>query len=807
MGEGKNIPLSNLKVIDLADEKASFCSKLLADLGAQVIKIENPNGDSSRNIGPFLKNSSCLGTSLFFQYNNNNKLSVTLNLEDARHRHILLKWLKSTDILIESFPPGYLKSLELDYESISYINPELIMVSVTGFGQKGPRRDYKSCDLVASAFGGQMYVTGTFSSTPLKIFGEQSYYIASLFAAIGILISLRKRRLTGQGEYIDISLQEAVASTLDHVMIRYFYEGTIPERQGNIHWDGSFFIIPCKNGHILLSLFNSLEIIAELMKNEGLPTNIEKELIVGRAHEEENRLKNIEIIIKKFSQWTRRHTKEELFEMGQLMRLPWAPVCSPKEVLESPQLRERNFFLNGENFVKGIPGHPYRFKNISFCFWKKAPEKGEHNFLLEREYPWAKGGELLKNKKNILASSFQAKSEQINKEVLSGIRILDFTWMLAGPYATRILADFGAEVIKVQSGRTTRRGESNLSGYFNNWNRNKKSITLDLSCSEAREIIFRLASKCDVLIENFSPRVMRNWGLNYEKFKEINPNLIMVSMSAMGQTGPWKNFVAFGPTIHALSGITYLSSFTEDNPIGPGFSYADIIAGLYAAFSVLLALEHRDNTNEGNYIDLSEYEAMCTLLGPIFMDVATNGTEIKPEGNKSYYINASPYGCYRCAGRNKWCVIAVFNEAQWKALCHAMNHPELVEKEKFSCIEKRKMHDSEIDCVIEQWTSEHSPAEITQILQEAGVPAGIVQNAEDLFNDPHLQERVFFVPIEHPILGKKFTDVIPIRFSKGFLSKLRASPLLGEDNKFVFEKILGIKEDELSSHIKRGIVS
>jgi len=238
----------------------------------------------------------------------------------------------------------------------------------------------------------------------------------------------------------------------------------------------------------------------------------------------------------------------------------------------------------------------------------------------------------------------------MDTEILSGMRVLDFTRVLAGPYATRILADFGAEVIKVQSKKTANGAESNTSSYFTTWNRNKRSITLDMSYPEAREIALRLTAISDVVTENFSPRVMLNWGLDYKRLKEVRADLIMVSMSGMGQTGPWKDFVAFGPTIQALSGITYLTSFSKDSPTGLGYSYADHIAGLYAVFAVLAALEYRDRTGRGQYIDLSEYEAMCTLMGPALLDVSVNSEDVLPQGNRSGYIPAAPYGCYRCSG-------------------------------------------------------------------------------------------------------------------------------------------------------------
>jgi crotonobetainyl-CoA:carnitine CoA-transferase CaiB-like acyl-CoA transferase len=394
----------------------------------------------------------------------------------------------------------------------------------------------------------------------------------------------------------------------------------------------------------------------------------------------------------------------------------------------------------------------------------------------------------------------------MNQGILDGLRVLDFTWVLAGPYATRILADFGAEVIKVQSEKTSKGAESNLTGYFNTWNRNKRSITLDMSHPEAREIVLRLTRISDVVIENFSPRVMTNWGLNYEKLKEVRSNLIMVDISAMGQTGPWRDFVGFGPTLQALSGLTYLTSFNKDSPIGLGFAYADIIVGLYAALAVLSAFEYRDRTGQGQYIDLSEYEAICTLMGPTLLDIFSNHREILPQGNHPDYIPAAPYGCYKCLGTDRWCVIAVFDEGGWEALCRVMGDPFWTKEEKFSTLLKRKENSKKLDGFIEQWTAQHTPEEIVQLLQEAGVSAGVVQNGEDLAKDPQLMAREFFIPLVHPVLGRTISDSTPIRFKDDPKVPWKAAPLLGEDNRYVYMELLGFKEDDLSSYVERGII-
>jgi crotonobetainyl-CoA:carnitine CoA-transferase CaiB-like acyl-CoA transferase len=394
----------------------------------------------------------------------------------------------------------------------------------------------------------------------------------------------------------------------------------------------------------------------------------------------------------------------------------------------------------------------------------------------------------------------------MNDGILNGLRILDFTWVLAGPYATRILADFGAEVIKIQSKKTAGGTESNLTGYFSHWNRNKRSITLDLSTPEAREIILKLARISDVVIENFSPRVMSNWGLEYERLKEVRPDIIMVSMSAMGHTGPWKDFVGFGPTLQALSGLTHLTSFDQASPLGMGYAYADPVAGLYAALAILAALEFRDRTGKGQYVDLSQYEAICTLLGPALLNASANHKDISPQGNHSDDIPAAPYGCYRCSGIDRWCVIGVFSEGEWESLCGILGWPDWTREERFSRLSKRKENKEDLDRFLEQWTLKHSPEEVVHLLQQRGVAAGVVQNAEDIANDPHLKARDFFVSLEHPVLGKTFTDASPLKLKNDSRDRWKAAPMLGEDNRYVYKELLGFTEDELSSYIQGGII-
>ncbi|MFH1480273.1 MAG: CoA transferase [Pseudomonadota bacterium] len=391
--------------------------------------------------------------------------------------------------------------------------------------------------------------------------------------------------------------------------------------------------------------------------------------------------------------------------------------------------------------------------------------------------------------------------------ILAGLRVLDFSRILAGPYATRILGDFGAEVIKIQSRKTARGAEDNLSPYFNTWNRNKRSIRLDMTHPEAREIALKLVAISDVVVENFSPRVMSNWGLSYENLKEARKDLIMVSMSGMGQTGPWKDFAAFGPTVQSLGGLTYLTSYEKDTPMGLGYSYADAIAGLYCTITILAALEHRDKTGLGQHIDLSEYEAVCTLIGPALLDEAINQRETLPQANQTPHLSAAPYGCYKCAGEDSWCVIAAFDEAEWQALCHVSGHPEWALDGRFSTPAMRKAHAAELDQLMEEWTSNHTAEGVMHRLQGAGVPSGVVQNAQDLANDPQLEAREFFRYLDHPIMGKTVSDGSPVKMASCSVADWKSAPLLGEDDDYVYLELLRLTELEYRSYVEKGVIA
>jgi benzylsuccinate CoA-transferase BbsE subunit len=331
---------SILRVLDLTDDQGRLCARLLADMGAEVVRIEKP------------------GSSAGFGWENLGKRSVTLDVESKPGQKEFRRLLKTADVLVESHPPGYLESLDLGYSNLSKLNPGLIMASITPFGQSGPYRDYKSSDIVASAMGGQLYLNGEPGKPPLKPFGQQSYYLASLFAAIGVMLALFSRHASGRGQHIDISLQECTAAALDHVLVRYFYQGEVARRRGSLHWNGAFRVFPAKDGYVLLSLFHQWETLVEWLASEGMA----EDLADSKWSDRDYRLEHLDHVIEVLERWIRSHPAAELVEKGQLMRFPWAEVASIAQLLASLQLEARGFWAEIEHGGRKyrLPSTPLR---------------------------------------------------------------------------------------------------------------------------------------------------------------------------------------------------------------------------------------------------------------------------------------------------------------------------------------------------------------------------------------------------------------------------------------------------------------
>jgi benzylsuccinate CoA-transferase BbsF subunit len=373
--------------------------------------------------------------------------------------------------------------------------------------------------------------------------------------------------------------------------------------------------------------------------------------------------------------------------------------------------------------------------------------------------------------------------------VLKGVRILDFTWVLAGPYATRLLADFGAEVIKVQP-LLPEEEDDFARGYYNTWNRNKLGITLDMSKPDGIALAKKLVLASEAVVENFTPRVMANWGLDYANLKAIKPDIIMLSLSTMGSTGPRRDYTGFGPTIQAFSGLTRLTACPGGPPLGPGTAHADHIGALFACLALLGALEYRRKTGRGQYIDVSQVEAMASLLGDVFT----------PEKEKAFQ------GVYRCKGDDCWCAIAVATDEEWRCFNKALGNPPWTEDKRFATLASRLKNKKALDELIEDWTKTRSAKEVMSLLQRQGVAAGVVQSAADLAQDPQLKHRGFFVELDHPEADKTISDAAPIRLADTPAVYTRPAPLPGQDNDYVYGEILGLSKREMDSLKKQGVI-
>lgn len=388
---------------------------------------------------------------------------------------------------------------------------------------------------------------------------------------------------------------------------------------------------------------------------------------------------------------------------------------------------------------------------------------------------------------------------------LEGLKFIDFTWVGAGPFTTKLFADFGAEVIKIESSKRPdqlRRAQPlvgkkdlNSSGYFSNRNTNKKSITLDMKNPRSREIVLELVKDSDVIINSFSPNTLDKFGLSYEEVKAVKPDIIYLSMPMLGSEGPYKHFVGFGGTINSIIGLTHLTGLPNRIPLGTGTNYPDHIPNpCHAAFALFAALEYRNKTGKGQKIDLSQVESSISVVPVPLMNYAINGIVMEAKGNQHSY--KAPYGIFPCQGQERWCAISVGNDREWEAFCLGIENAELLKDERFNTQLKRYEHRDILNEIVEEWTKKHTPETIMHVLQSRGVPVGIVQNAEDLLvKDENLRSRGFWRWLEHPVMGKTVYHGIPFRFSNISTEYRTSAPLLGQHTEEIIKSLPKFRED------------
>ncbi len=398
---------------------------------------------------------------------------------------------------------------------------------------------------------------------------------------------------------------------------------------------------------------------------------------------------------------------------------------------------------------------------------------------------------------------------------LSGIRVADFTWVWAGPFCTMQLAHMGAEVVRMESVRRVGvlrmlppwlDGQigPNRSGYFNQYNQGKRSINLDLTQPEGKEIAKKLVAISDVTAENFAGGVIARLGLGYEALKQVKPDIVMISMSGYGQTGPESGYVSYGPAQVPLAGMSSLTGYIGRQPMHVGMSYGDPNAGRHAAFAVLAALLYRERTGKGQYIDMSQWESTMAVLGEGIMDYTMNGTQPPRSGNRDPWM--APHGVFRCAGEDQWVSIACGSDDEWRALCGAMGKPELADDARFRTLAGRKADEDALEAIVQEWTSTLEPSDVTEKLQGAGVAAFPPMANYMLDGDPHLAARDFWVEKEHPEVGVRRHAGIPWRMSETPCEVWRAAPKLGQDNEYVFGELLGMSGQQIADLVERKVI-
>jgi crotonobetainyl-CoA:carnitine CoA-transferase CaiB-like acyl-CoA transferase len=793
--------LTGLRVLELATGVAGpYCGKLLAGLGADVVKLEPPGGDGTRQAGPFPGDRADPERSGMFLHLNTAKRSVARRESAPGWRQELHGWLEGADVVISSLRPADLRHAGIDFEEWQRRWPQLVIVSVTGFGLTGPYADYRGGELIHYALGGYMMLTGAPEREPIKSYGEVVQYETGAHAALGALSAVRAREFTGRGQVVDVSAMEAATFLLGGVEQAAYFYGRVARRNGTrllgFPPEHSYpsTIRPCKDGYVHCHSNNRhLDLLGAMIPS---PRLLEPELLhamLGHAEE-------IDAIM---DPWLAERGRVEVVAEAQALRLPFTEVMQPGEVLADPHHAARGSFVTIEHPGAGPvtqPGAPFR---MSATPWVPGPAStlGQHDHSGWK--PHATNG----------------RPVATGPKPLSGVRVIDFTNAVAGPIASFILADLGAEVIKVEAPNARprvaagtaplREGAEDL-GYnrmmlYNELNHGKLGISLDVARREGRDLFLQLAARSDVVVQNFAPRVMGNLGLDYGALRAVNQRIILVSMPAFGLDGPYRDRIAYGPGIDAMSGLSHLTGYQDGPPMKPGNFFCDQNAGVHAAFATLAALGHRDRTGEGQHVELAMIEGEFQVLGDAYIDWTMNGRERMRAGNA--HASMAPHDVYRCQGNDAWVAIAVEDKQQWRSLCRVIGAGGLVADPRFATAGLRVEHAADLRGRIEAWTSVRTHYEAQHAFQTAGVPAAAVLDARELLADPHVIARDGFEYVEAPGVGPTPYPRVAFKLSGTPTPISKAAPGFAEDNDYVLRKLLGMPAKQVESLEAAGITS
>ena len=810
MGDGKRQSgagaLDGVRVLDLTDERAIYGAKLLADLGADVVRPEPDGGDPLRRRGPF---HGVAGTrdSLWHAFFASSRRFC--RIADGKAGTAQLQALAQRADIVVACPGGLADRLRLD--DLQRDRPDLVLVWPSSFGADGPWTDFMAPDLVAGALGGAVATTGDADTPPLKLFGELNFALSGAYTAIAALAGLYRVQEGGPGQRVDVPVHECIASCLEHVFMWFWHHDKLPmasgpvlPRRGSLHWSNAYVVMPAKGGSVMVTPTPSFDNqLVWLIEKDA-----QQDLLDPKYQELENRRAFVQRMMQVLREWVATRDVEELFFEAQEHHSPYGWVQDVERVAANPQLKARDWWtryrgdgeqgdLEAPPWETDGPGAPFAFSETP---WQLRPPEAvadpDPAALGWRERP------------------ARPPAEAAPGRPLEGVRILDFTHVLAGPFATRNLADMGADVVKVNS--ATRAGPNAPdSHYYLLWNRNKRAVAMDMTRAESRALCRRLVETADVVIDNFSVGVLDRWGVGYDDARQANPGVIYVQMSGMGANGPWSKFVTYAPTIHALSGLTALTGVPGREDIGIGFSYNDHCAGLHGAVAILAALQARRTTGRGQRIDLAQFEVGVNLLGPALLDWFANGRAAEPCGTRLPYDLAAPHDCYRCADDDggggvedeRWLAIACMTDGHWQALRQVLGNPEWAADAMLATAAGRVARMDEIDRRLSEWTRTQDAVELMHRCQVAGVPAGVVQTGADMAAaDPQLAHSGFLgrYAEDHPVAGKVHLDRLPLRFSRTPCDEYRRTRLIGEDNVEALGDWLGMTAEEVAAGEREG---
>lgn len=795
------LPLAQLRVLDLCTGAGASAARFLADLGADVIVVESPQ-NSQRVAGPDGTPANTYGD-MKRAARHANKRSIVLDLVTGSD-DLATFWelARSCDIVFEDSAPGN-QGAAVNARTLQERLPDVVTVSVTGFGQSGPYRDWIGGDAVYTALSGELSQSGLPGRQPLIPPARIATEVAAAQAAWCALVAYADRIRSGRAQFVDFSILEAITQTLDPAWgMGGSASGGQPAAaaaRDRPDTRNRYPIYPCADGHVRLCILSPRQWQA-MFRWLGEPADLADPALM-LLHNRFAAAGRIDpAIVGLFSTRTRAQIVAEGREHG----VPAAAVLTPSEVFEVPQFRERNAFIEIQHgdrtalLANGMVEVDGRRAGIRWPAPKPDADRAD-----------------------ILASLAQcgtgATDEHRNGTPdkalpLSGIRVLDLGVIVAGAEVSRLFADMGAEVIKIENNhfpdgvRQTLGGEPISVGVA--WGlRNKESLGLNLRTPEGVEVFKDLVAHADVVLSNFKPGTMEQFGLAYEQLAAINPGIVVADSSAYGPTGPWSSRMGYGPLVRAETGVTGLWRYPDD---AASFSdattiYPDHTAGRVEATAVLAMLLRRNLTGRGGRISVAQAEIILNqTAAELAVESLTPGI-LQPVGNA--LPGDAPRGVYPARGDDDWVVVDVHSQSQFAALAHAIGHPEWVEDQRFCDATARTEHRQILDDALTAWTTERTPTEAANLLQDAGVPAAMMLRATDLLRDPQFVERGFFRTLEHPLVAQPIpTENHPAVFSSIADAPLRPAPLPGEQSREVLHRILGYDHRRIDALVEAGVV-